>query len=339
MSIVALAKDLNLSVSTVSRALNGYNDVSAVTRQRVEERAKELGYRANPAARRLKGGKSSAVGVVLPAMGEGGEFLDSLYSRMLGGVAQELERHEFQLLVTKQSSSDASREAAIYEQMISGGWVDALIIVRARANDPRVGIAQAYEFPFVTYGRTESKIPHAWVDADNEGAFQLATSRQLEHGHRRIALLNGRSEYSFARFRLQGYTSALRSAGIAVEPELVLEGDLNAKSGYTLCGQLLALAQPPTSLLCATDVMAIGAMAACRDRGLQPGRDIAVMGYGNSSESVFTTPPLTTMEHDPFGNGVHLGSLLLKILNGEEAGTLNFLAPVSLVARQSDVLR
>src|SRR5436305_12018920 len=91
MSIVLLAKDLGLSVSTVSRALNGYDDVAEKTRERVEARAKEIGYRPNPGARRLKSGTTSAIGVVLPAAGSSGQAVDASYSSLLGGVATEIE--------------------------------------------------------------------------------------------------------------------------------------------------------------------------------------------------------------------------------------------------------
>jgi DNA-binding LacI/PurR family transcriptional regulator len=112
MSIVLLAKNLGLSISTVSRALNGYDDVSAATRERVVLRAKAIGYRPNPSARRLGAGKTSAIGVILPAASSTGQAVDSMYSSLLCGVVTEIEPAGYHLLASMQAKHDAAREAA-----------------------------------------------------------------------------------------------------------------------------------------------------------------------------------------------------------------------------------
>lgn len=341
MSITALAKDLNLSISTVSRALNGYTDVSQATRERVALRAKELGYRPHAAARRLKSGKAHAVGVVLPAGNPGGAFVDSLYANLLGGIAAELEQHQFHLLATTLPGADLDREIALYEQMVSGGSVDGLIIVRTRVLDPRVMSAQRMGLPFVTFGRTEVPEPHAWVDTDNERVFEEATLRQLNRGHRRIAFLNAPLDYNFAKLRAKGYRKALLSFGLPVDESLIGHGDVNEKSGYALCETALRLTPAPTAVICATDQMAVGAMAACRAQGLQPGADVAFTGYGNSDMASYTTPSLTTVEHFPFENGRYLGGLLMQIIQSDTAlpEPPHHLATTRLVERESDRCR
>jgi LacI family transcriptional regulator len=337
VSIVLLARDLGLSISTVSRALNGYEDVSAETRQRVLQRAREVGYRPNPGARRLKSGRTQLVGVIVPSVGDSGQFVDSVYSSLLGGVESELESAGYSLIATMQARHDPAREAALYDNFIKGGWVDALLIVRTRIDDPRIELARRSLLPFVTFGRTNSQLPYAWVDADNEQAFALATRRQIEFGHRRIALLNARPEFFFAQLRQEGYLSALARASIAPQPQLMLQGDVTEVSGYTLCRTLLVSAEPPTAIVCATDTMAMGAVAACRERGLVVGRDISIMGYGNSSASQFCDPPLTTIDHAASETGRHLGQSLLQLLRGEaRPEQIQRLEPVVLVARQSD---
>lgn len=337
MSIVLLAQDLGLSISTVSRALNGYSDVSPTTRQRIIKRAKEIGYRPNPGARRLGSGKTSAIGVILPSAGNGLHFVDSIYSSLLGGVSIEIDGGGYHLLATIQARSDPVKELSLYENFVLGSWVDALLIVRTRVNDARLDLARKTHVPFVTYGRTESPHPYAWVDTDNEQAFRLTTLRQIEFGHRRVALLNGPLEFYFARLREQGYTRALHEKGLPIDPLLMLNGDLTETSGYALCRSLLLGAVPPTAILCATDPMAIGAIAACRERGLVVGRDISIVGYGNSSASAFCDPPLTTVDHNAFENGRHLGQSLLRLLRHEaKPADIHYLEPVVIVPRQSD---
>ncbi|MGH8240528.1 MAG: substrate-binding domain-containing protein, partial [Steroidobacteraceae bacterium] len=130
---------------------------------------------------------------------------------------------------------------------IKGGWVDALLMVRTRVTDARVELARAADIPFVTYGRTETSGSHAWVDPDNEQAFYLATLRQLDFGHRRIALLNGPLEYCFARLREKGYArafgaiAACRARGIGVGSKVSIIGYGNASAS--------AFAEPPLSTI------------------------------------------------------------------------------------------
>lgn len=337
MSIVLLARDLGLSISTVSRALNGYDDVSPATRQRILKRAKEIGYQPNSGARRLKSGKSSLVGVILPPPADNIQFVDSLYSSLLGGVEVELETSGYSLIATMQTRDDRVRETALYEKFIRGAWVDALLIVRTRVNDARIDLARKSRVPFVTFGRTMTDKPYAWVDTDNEQAFYLATLRQADFGHERIALLNAPLEYNFARLRERGYLRALAKRGLRRDPLLMLNGDLSEVGGFALCRSLLDSAQPPTAIVCVTDAVAIGAAAACRERGIEVGKDISIMGYGNSSVSAFCDPPLSTVDHSVFDNGRHLGQSLLRLLRGEaKPADIHYLEPVVLVPRKSD---
>ena len=336
MSIVHLAKDLGLSVSTVSRALNGYTDVSDSTRQRVALRAQELGYKPHPGARRLKSGKSGAIGVVLPSISQGGQFIDAMYASLLGGMAMALEAEGYTLMATSHGPCTVEQELGLYDNFIRGGWFEAFVIVRTRLDDPRIDLVRSQNVPFVTYGRSRYADPYAWVDTDNEQAFYLGALRQRDFGHRDIALINGPSEYTFAQLRRSGFERALKEAQLPRRPDGQLEGPVTESSGYALAQQLLDRPQPPTAWLCATDAMAIGAMAACRDRGLVVGRDISIMGYGNSESGRYTNPGLTTVAHDVHENGRHVGQVLLKLLGGADPADLHYLEPVVLVPRGSD---
>jgi LacI family transcriptional regulator, galactose operon repressor len=117
----------------------------------------------------------------------------------------------------------------------------------------------------------------------------------------------------------------------------MLNGDLSEVSGFAMCRALLASPSPPTAIVCATDAMAIGAIAACRERGFEVGKQISIVGYGNSSPSAFTDPPLTTIDHAVFENGRHIGQSLMRLLNGEaRPADIHYLEPVVLVPRASD---
>ena len=118
---------------------------------------------------------------------------------------------------------------------------------------------------------------------------------------------------------------------------MMLNGDLSEVSGYAMCRSLLGGAASPTAIVCATDAMAIGAIAACRERGIEVGKGISIVGYGNSSASAFSNPPLTTIDHAVFENGRHIGQSLLRLLRGDaKPADIHYLEPVVLVPRKSD---
>jgi len=336
MSIQTLAQDLGLSISTVSRALNGYSDVAAITRERVAQRATELGYKPHPGARSMKSSKSHAVGVILPTDERGGQFINALYSSLLGAIADVLDSSGYTLLVTTHFSQSVHDEVSRYDHLINSRSVDGFVIVRTLLQDPRVQLLHDRRVPFVTYGRSSLNFEHPWVDTDNERAFELATVRQLAHGHQKIGLLNGPGKYTFAKLRRDGYLKALVSGGVAPNPCWILEGDLTESSGYSLAKNLLAQAERPTAIVCANDAMAIGAMACCRQHGLRVGADVAIIGYGNSDASRYCDPPLSTVEHKVAENGRHLGQLLLAQLNNQKPPFDQYLEPVDIIARQSD---
>lgn len=331
MSLNRMSKELGLSTSTISRALNGYADVSPSTRAKVFEHAKRIGYQPSPAARKLASGKSFAVGMVLPVFGQQGQFMDRIYSGLLAGANDALAEGGYHILATAATSPES--ELQINQNMVDGGSVDAIIIARTRAKDPRVEYMQRNGKCFVTFGRTEGMPPHAWVDTDNEGAIRLATERLLGLGHRDVAMLNAPQVFTFARLREKGYRAVMLAAGLT---PTVRYGELSHQAGETMASELLDSAQPPTALVCATDLMAMGAYVACRERGLEIGRDISIIAYGNSELAQYAQPGLSSVEHHPYSNGLELGKALLRLLAGDEPSSISLLQPVELVSRASD---
>lgn len=339
MSIAALAESLKLSTSTVSRALNGYADVSVKTRQRVEEAARQIGYQPHPLAHRLATGRTGAIALVSSV--RVGNYLDATFSALLSGAADYLRGEGyFALSVVLPADEQEMPELA---RFLNGRLVDGILLARTRANDSRVALLQQRGVPFVTHGRTTFNAPHAWVDADNETAFELATQRLLALGHRRIAFINGQSEMTFAALRERGFRAALLAHGLDADTCPVLNGEVSGARGEIVARDLMALNQieargqgPITAMLCATDAIALGAMAAIKAAGLTVGRDISVVGYGNTEAGLYATPPLTTIDHAIVDNGKHLAEMLMRQINGEPATALTRLEPVHLIARQSD---
>jgi LacI family transcriptional regulator len=331
MSIQTLAQSLGLSISTVSRALNGYSDVSAATRERVFEAAKRMNYKPHPVAHRLATGKTGAIALITSI--RPGNDQEATFVSIMRGVSQVLRQR--QLFTMGMGIPMDETEMSEFERLLSGRLFDGVILTRTRTNDPRVALLQERRVPFVTYGRTQDNAPHAWVDADNVGAFEQATRKLVELGHRRIALINGMPHMNFANQREVGFRQALQAAGLSESACPVHYTELTAESGEHVATQLLQLKSPPTAMMCCVDAVALGAMAAIKKAGLRPGADVSVVGYGNSPVGIFADPPLATIDHAVIDNGRSLAELLLLVMNGENVHNLCVLEEPVLIERAS----
>lgn len=331
MSIQALADSLGISISTVSRALNGYTDVSAATRQRVFDAAKAMNYSPHPVAHRLATGKTGAVAIINSA--RAGNAADGSSAALHTGVAQVLREHNYFALSLTLPTGD--EEMPELERLLAARLVDGVVLTRTRTHDSRVALLQERKIPFVTHGRTLDNLAHAWVDTDNEGAFEMATQALVAQGHRRIALINAMAHMTFASLRELGFRKALQQAGIAADMCPVHYTELTSAAGQHVAAQLLASERRPTAFLCATDAIALGVMCAAREAGLRVGHDVSVMGYGNSEAGQFTQPPLSTIDHAIVDNGRHVAQLLLRAMAGETASELHVLETPNLILRAS----
>ena len=336
MSIAALAESLGISISTVSRALNGYADVSPKTRARVEEAAKAMGYQPHPVAHRLATGRTGAIALVLSV--RPGNAPDATFAALLSGASEALRpQGYFALSVALPAGDEELPELA---RFLAGRLVDGVILARTRIHDPRVTLLQQQGVHFVTHGRTQHNAAHAWVDTDNERAFHIAAQRLIGLGHRRIGFINGDASMMYALLRAQGFQRALAEAGLDAAQCPIRHGDVSAASGAAIASELLARPAgtegPLTALLCATDAIALGAMHAVRQAGKVVGRDVSVIGYGNTDAGLYADPPLTTIDHATIDNGRHLADLLLRQMAGDPPQSLSRLEPVHLIVRQSD---
>ncbi|WP_341541234.1 LacI family DNA-binding transcriptional regulator [Klebsiella grimontii] len=210
MSLKAIAKELGISVTTVSRALNGYDDVSQETRARVEAEAQRRGYRPNTFARRLKMGKIDAVGLVFPV--RPAPLNNNVFLEMVGEISHELARYEIDLLLI---ADDEQADKHGYMRMVQSRRVDALIVAHTLDDDPRLIQLLSAGFPFLALGRSRLPQPYAWFDFDNQAGTYRATRHLISQGHRRIALLSENNNQAFITQRRNGYLQALREAGLA----------------------------------------------------------------------------------------------------------------------------
>lgn len=326
-----IAAYLNLSITTVSRALAGYPDVSVETRCRVEKAARDMGYVPDATARQLRRRKTDTIGFIIPTFGP--RFSDPFFSEFLAGIGNEASRHQMDLLVATRPPGETEIET--YRRWVASHRVDGFILVRTRRDDARIRFLADCGAIFVAFGRSEVPVDFPYVEVDSEiGMYQLAR-HIVERGHKRIAYIGPPTDLQFAVHRLAGINRALRESGLSLSPALHIEGDLTQESGYRAAQQLLDQNPHPTAILCANDLMALGAMKAIQERGLTVGSDVAVTGFDDVPLAEHAFPSLTTAKQPVYRIGGLVCQMLVNLIRGEEIEERHRLLTPELVIRDS----
>ncbi|MEO8531302.1 MAG: substrate-binding domain-containing protein [Deltaproteobacteria bacterium] len=307
--IARLAKELGISTGTVSRALNGKPDVNDATRERVLDAARRIGYRPNQAARALAQGQTSAVGFMIDLDPESATSSDNFFMGVFDGVQSVLTEHGMDLLVMPCPSGQD--HYSYLERFATRGVFDAMILASVQYDDKRIRLLQAANIPFVSLGRSSMHSDYAWIDLDFDTSVTTAIERLVQFGHRRIAITVPKGGFNFGYIFLDSYKRELARYGIAFEQDLVFEVGRTEVSGYEVMDELLKREKPPTAILLIYELAAIGVYRRLRESGLEPGRDLAVIGFRDDPSIHFLRPSLTCFGL-PLGDlGRSLGTAIL----------------------------
>lgn len=331
-SLKTLARHLKLSEGTVSRALNGYSDISAKTVQRVSEAALELDYKPNQMARRLAIGTAEAVAYILPK--DQRAISEPFVASLLEGLGESLSRRGWDLLVSQ--STSAGEEPDVIKKLIGSGRVSGIVLSRPFKNDARINLLKEAKFPFIVHGRSVEHDDYAWYDIDSESAFCEAVDHFVALGHARIGLIGSPLYHNFAQMRLDGYKRGLAANGLPYNEELVVITEMSDDGGERAAGDLLDAKHPPTAILCVSDTQAFGVLSALHARGLVPGKDVSVIGYDGVKFGRHTNPPLSTMAQPQAHSGRELGDMLLAIIDGGDPKKFQELRRAELLRRKTD---
>ncbi|QJQ05668.1 LacI family transcriptional regulator [Undibacterium piscinae] len=311
MNLKSLAKNLGISETTVSRALNGYPEVSERTRQRVLAAAELAGYRPNPMARSLASGRTNVVGIIHPLMPN--DLADPMFMQIVGGMVGALEARQMDLMMAPVSPQN---EFSAYLRMVKERRVDGLIVGRTRLYDERVAYLAKHSFPFVAHGRTRVNEPHAWFDYDNEAGMHIAVDHLLAHGHTRIALISAPLEMNFARQRFDSFKLRLKAAGITADPRHLIDNTIDRRSGYLAMQQLLVCQPAPTAVVIDNHMSGVGAMRALLDAGITVGKNMSVIVWGRMEDSLAGYNVTTIDQPHPDLAGAKMIEMLLALQNG-----------------------
>jgi LacI family transcriptional regulator len=336
--IAELARRLDLSVSTVSRALNGYDDVNAETRRRVVDAARAHNYVPSAGALRLRHGRTNTVGFVFSPLSS--EFIEPFYIPLLAGIDEGLRALGYDLFVTVARPGD--EEAQIFPRLVEGHRVDAVLFARTRPDDWRIRYCQERRFPFAALGRSDGILePYPCIDLDYDAVAHTACRRFLADGHRRLGILLPPPDLMVATFMRRGCGRAVAEGGPATDATIwTFDGDQTAGGGVRAAAALAAISpgERPTAIVCGSDVAAIGLMGALGLAVSWPDGTFSVIGCGDNVLAPLSDPPLTTFRFPLSRIGRDLVDVLAPLLGqGEAEQEPGFrLASPELVVRESD---
>ncbi len=330
-----IARTAGGSLGTVANYFNNPDLVAEATREAIRRAIKEIDFHPHAAARSLKTNQTRRIGLVPLISLEDNYSVDPgdyAFLEFLSGVNTGAAELGYDLLLS--AATSPTRELTIYERLVGEHQVDGLVLLGMRPEDERVRLLCELNVPFVTFGRTKLEAEHAFVDVDGAAGLTEAVNFLVRLGHRRIAYITPPPGLTCTAQRWEGFARAMQENGLPLVDELVEPGGFSERAGQRAMHMLLDLPQRPTAVLTANDLCAFGAMRALQSRGLQPGKDISVVGFDNIGLSAHWQPPLTTIAQ-PFREiGIQCAGLLIQMVTGKEKLPQKMIAP-HLIERQS----
>jgi LacI family transcriptional regulator len=327
-TIREIAELAGVSIATVSRVVNGREDVSPETRELVQRVVRERGYTANRNARGLSAGKTGLIGATVPMLHH------AYFSYILAGAAEGLYEQDMRLVLSP-TMHEHHREVSLLERLMHGTTDGALIILPEESSD-ELELLLNHGYRFVVIDPLlplNERIPA--VSAAHAAGADQAMAHLLSLGHIRIAAITGPRGWKATEDRRRGYYAALAAAGIMPDPELEVESNFEIGGGSAAAEQLLDLAEPPTAIFCFNDNMAVGAMRTARARGVGIPKDLSIVGFDDLEEAEIVTPTLTTIRQPLAEMGRIAVSLLMRLLDNQRLEALHVELGTRLVVRDS----
>jgi LacI family transcriptional regulator len=322
-TIRTVAERAGVSIATASRALNDRGDVSGKTRERVREAARSLGYSVDRSARALVTQRTRLVAAVVGDNAGHRDLSLIFFGKVLAAISHRLAQSGYDAVLLQPFDVDPRQR------------FDAAVVIGVDEDDPLVAELAAQEVPLVGVDVRCRGARAAYVGSDHVDGVRLALAHLHARGHRRIAHLAGAQNTVAGAERLAGFRSETERLELDMPEEYVRQGDFSSASGYREACALLALEERPTAIVAASDLMALAALHAIREVGLEPGRDVAVVGFDDLEAAALAHPPLTTIRQDRRELGAVAATRAIKLIEDPEAAPRETVLPVELVVRSS----
>jgi len=324
-----VARIAGVSTATVSRAINNPEKVAEKTLKKVIAAVSDAGYSVNHLARNLRTSKTSNVVVLVP------NITNPFYSEVIRGMERVAHTYGYSVLLG--DTQDSEDREAVYASMLTTKRADGLITLCPRIPQlsKQMTSDELLNAPIVNACECARDTVMRTVKIDNIAAAKEATEHLLNLGHRRIGLVAGPFESPLSIERLNGYSMALKTAGIAYDDTLVASGDFSIESGKTAAEKILSIENRPTAIFCSNDEMALGVMTALKSNGAKIPDDISIIGFDDIHYAQYFDPPLTTIAQPAGDLGELAMSQLCEILAGNPPQSRNAVLPHKLIERES----
>lgn len=321
------------SVTTVSRALAGYDDVSSQTREHILKIAAELGYQPNQIARQLQGRRTNTIGLIMPQRPATDD--DDFFSLLLKGITYEAARNGYDVLVS--AGHPETTEMETYRRIVGGNRVDGIVLARNYQNDPRIIYLQEQKHPFIVLGRNAPDTPSdfSYIDVDSQFGIEMLVEHFVSLGHQDIGLILPPSDVTTTFHRFAGYKVGLDRAGIAFKDDYCIYSDYTFDGGREAADILLERAPQITAIVGCNDWMALGAMATLQNRGIPIGQDFVVGGYDDIPAAARSVPSLTTLHTPIYELGELLTKRLIKLIDHDPTFQQQEIVKPELIIRES----
>lgn len=335
-TIKDIARELNVSSSTVSRALKDYPGISDETKKKVKELAEKLNYRPNAVALSLRKSKSFTIGVIIP------EVVHFFFSTVISGIEEVAYKNGYNVILC-QTNEKLKREISSLETMLSN-QIDGLLVSYSKETTDFSHFIKLMEMelPIVFFDRTPNIENTVNVTVNDFSGGYQATKHLIEQGYRKIAHLAGPSNLAISKKRKEGYLAALKEAGIQINESFIMECPVaNEKESFEICLELFKEPQNrPDAIFAHHDIVAAGAMMAIKSMGLRIPEDVGVVGFSNWQFAAMIDPPLTSVLQPGTKIGERATQILLEMINNKETNSEeigNVVLDTELLIRKSSV--
>jgi len=328
-TIEEIAKKAGVSRSTVSRVINDDPNVKEQTRERVMEVVTSNNYVPNRAARKLAGGRTGVIGLVIP-IGVSRLFVEPFFPSLIQSVTNRCNQNNRSVMFWL---GEPEYERRMIDQVIGNDLLDGVIVSSVRLEDPIVAALSRSPIPFVLVGRYETDPAASFVDIDNRAAARSAVEYLIQIGRKKIATITGPQNMLVSQDRLEGYVEALKKANVAIEANLVVDGGFTEEGGYGAMSRLFA--EMPDAIFAASDAMAMGAIRFLKERGQRVPEDVAVVGFDDAPFAATAHPALTTIHQPAELMGAHAVDLLIELLENNHTQPITRILPSDLIIRES----
>ncbi|WP_207655751.1 LacI family DNA-binding transcriptional regulator [Vallitalea okinawensis] len=311
VKIQDVAKKAGVSISTVSRVLNGYKHVSDELKDKVTKAVEELEYRPNQVARSLASQRTNLIGIIVP------DLTNHYYSRMISSIEEYASERNYNIVVCniKENLDKEVRYLNVLKEM----WADGIILMHEKVDERTKEMLKAYKIPVVLASVKIDGLKVPSVNIDDYHAAYDATNYLIQKGHERIGIIAGdMQDITAGQQRYRGFIDALKGHGIKQNPLYMREGKFKIEDGYQAMDDILDNSQvKPTAIFAVSDSMAIGAMNCAIDRGYQVPDDISIIGFDNIDLAAAVRPRLTTVNQPAEEIGRQSMKTLIALINGK----------------------